>query len=181
MQFIMYLYKKRGKMRRKSKHSNSHFEFQFNNKHNMLLYNKKILNSKQSQISFEYLIIMGFITFVIILVLAIALFYSGGVKDRIKITQMTDCANKIISTAESVFYSGYPSIATISCYLPEGIQDIIIEGKELVFTLQTSTGKPTTSFASNVQLAGDIMATPGLKKIRLEANEDGEWVDIKLG
>jgi hypothetical protein len=142
----------------------------------------KMRRKLKSQISFEYLIIMGFITFVIILVLAIALFYSGGVKDRIKITQMTDCANKIISTAESVFYSGYPSIATISCYLPEGIQDpIIIEGKELVFTLQTSTGKPTTSFASNVQLAGYIMATPGLKKIRLEANIHGELVDIKLG
>jgi len=137
---------------------------------------------RKSQISFEYLIIMGFVTFVIIGVLGIALFYSGSIKDRIKITQMTDCANKIISTAESVFYSGYPSRATISCYLPEGIQDpIIIDGNELVFKLQTSTGKSTTSFASNVQLAGSIMATPGLKKIKLEANVNDELVDISQG
>lgn len=134
---------------------------------------RRKLNLKQSQISFEYLIVMGFVTFVIVIVLGIALFYSGGIKDRIKITQMTDCANKIISTAESVFYSGYPSRATINCYLPEGIQSpIIIEGKELVFTLQTSTGKPTTSFTSNINLNGSIMATPGLKKIKLSAETD---------
>lgn len=135
----------------------------------------------KSQISFEYLIIMGFVTFVIIGILGIALFYSGGIKDRIKITQMTDCANKIISTAESVFYSGYPSRATINCYLPEGIQNITIDGNELVFKLQTSTGKPITSFTSNVQLYGSIMATPGLKKIKLEDNINGERVDIGPG
>jgi len=127
----------------------------------------------KAQISFEYLIIMGFVTFVILGILGIAFFYSGGIKDRIKITQMTDCANKIISTAESVFYSGYPSRATITCYLPEGIQaPIIIDENELVFSLQTSTGKSTTSFTSNVQLEGGIIATPGLKKIKLDAEVD---------
>ena len=139
----------------------------------------------KSQISFEYLIIMGFVTFVIIGVLAIALFYSGSIKDRIKITQMTDCANKIISSAESVFYSGSPSRATITCYLPEGIQsigiDIPVNGhtSDLIFILQTSTGKSTTSFASNVKLQeknpGVTMiklATPGLKKIMLETKYD---------
>jgi len=142
---------------------------------------KEEMKEKRSQISFEYLIIMGFITFVIIGVLGIALFYSGGIKDKIKVTQMSDCANKIISTAESVFYSGSPSRATISCYLPEGIQNVTVYENELVFKLQTSTGKSTTSFKSNVQLDGSIMATPGLKKIKLEANLNGIWVDIIQG
>lgn len=134
---------------------------------------KKIYSmSKRSQISFEYLIIMGFITFVIIGILGIALFYSGGIKDRIKITQMTDCANKIISTAESVFYSGYPSRATRSCYLPEGIQNVTVYDNALYFKLQTSTGDSVTEFSSNVRLYGEIMATPGLKKIMLTAEND---------
>ena len=126
----------------------------------------------KSQISFEYLIIMGFITFVIIGILGIALFYSGGIKDRIKVTQMTDCANKIISTAESVFYAGAPSRATISCYLPEGIRAVDIYSDAISFKLQTSTGDSVTEFPSNVQLYGNIMATPGLKKIMLTAEED---------
>jgi len=157
---------------------------------------KKINNlpkSKHSQISFEYLIIMGFVTFVIIGVLAIALFYSGGIRDRIKVTQMANCANKIISSAESVFYSGYPSKATITCYLPEGIQDILIDTfnykSDLVFVLQSSTGKTTTSFASNIELREkspnvlDDLATPGSKKIVLEAMEDltDTWVYINKG
>jgi len=147
-----------------SKRLNSHFYFV--NKINPLS------KSKRSQISFEYLIIMGFITFVIIGVLGIALFYSGGIKDRIKITQMTDCANKIISTAESVFYSGYPSKATMSCYLPEGIQNVTVYDDAIYFKLQTSTGDSITEFSSNVRLYGSIMATPGLKKIMLTAEND---------
>jgi hypothetical protein len=136
---------------------------------------------------------MGFVTFVIIAVLAIALFYSGGIRDRIKVTQMANCANKIISTAESVFYSGYPSKATITCYLPEGIQNIFIDTSDyksdLVFMLQSSTGKTTTSFASNVELKEKVpgvladLAAPGSKKIVLEAMEDltGNWVYINKG
>jgi hypothetical protein len=122
---------------------------------------------------------MGFVTFVIIGILAVALFYSGGIKDRIKSTQMTNCANKIISSAESVFYAGKPSRATITCYLPEGIQAPIIidnDGKELIFTLQTSTGKSTTSFASNVKLVNissmHELTTPGTKRIMLEAEDE---------
>lgn len=140
-----------------------------------------LLKSKRSQISFEYLIVMGFVTFVIIVVLGIALFYSGGIKDRIKITQMTDCANKIISTAESVFYSGYPSRATINCYLPEGIQNVTVYDTAISFGVQTSTGDSVTEFSSNVQLYGEIMATPGLKKIKLDADINGEQVDISQG
>jgi hypothetical protein len=128
--------------------------------------------SKHSQISFEYLIIMGFITFVIIGILGVALFYSGAIKDRIKITQMSDCANKIVSTAESVFYSGYPSRATRSCYLPEGIREVNVYNDAISFTLKTSTGSSVTEFSSNVQLYGSILATPGLKKITFTAEED---------
>ena len=160
------------------KKSNLRFEFQFNNKGNILP------NSKRSQISFEYLIIMGFVTFVIIGIMAVALFYSGGIKDRIKMTQMTNCANKIISSAESAFYAGKPSKATITCYIPEGIVNIEIDNEmELIFTIQTSTGKSATSFASNVRLVNVSsmaeLASPGSRKIMLEAQN--EWVDISEG
>ncbi len=160
---------KNRKMKKELKKSNSYFEFQFNNKCNMLP------NSKHSQISFEYLIIMGFVTFVIIGVLGIAMFYSEGIKDRIKITQMTNCANKIISTAESVFYSGYPSRATITCQLPENIQEISIAENSLVMSLQTSSGLMKTAFTSNVPISEGaymITSSPGVKKIKLEARDD---------
>jgi len=132
---------------------------------------------------------MGFVTFVIIGILGVALFYSGGIKDRIKITQMTNCANKIISSAESVFYAGSPSKATITCYLPEGIQNIYIDTdgtSDLIFELQTSTGRSTTSFTSNVKLVekdpGETMvdlAIPGSRRIILEAKDN--WVEINKG
>ena len=139
----------------------------------------------KSQISFEYLIIMGFVTFVIIGVLGIAMFYSGGIKDRIKITQMTNCANKIISTAESVFYSGYPSRATITCQLPENIQEISISEDSLVISIQTSSGLMKRAFTSNVPISEGttewLTISPGIKKVRLEALDGGNTVQISKG
>lgn len=138
----------------------------------------------KSQISFEYLIIMGFVTFIIIGVLAIAMFYSGGIKDRIKITQMTNCANKIISTAESVFYSGFPSRATITCQLPENINEISIEDNSLVISIQTSSGLMKRAFSSNVNItpgADPITTSPGIKKVKLEALDGSNTVQISKG
>ena len=136
---------------------------------------KMILKSKRAQISFEYLIIMGFVTFVIMGVLVIAMIYSGSIKDRIRITQMTNCANKVISTAESVFYSGAPSRATITCQLPENIKEISVQENSLVISLQTSNGLMKTAFTSNVPISqgGEfITISQGIKKIKLEAFEE---------
>ncbi len=135
------------------------------------------LEQKKAQISFEYLIIMGFLTFVIIGVLGIAFFYGNSIKDRIKITQMNNFANKIISTSESVFYAGHPSKATITAYLPENVNEIIIDtdasGESYLFiSIQISSGTTKTAFSSNVPISGDLTASQGLKKIEIKAGVD---------
>ncbi len=128
----------------------------------------------KSQVSFEYLIIMGFIMFIIIGTLGIALFYSGSIKDQVKMTQLTNCGNKIVSTAESVFYAGQPSKATITCYLPENIKIITILEEGLYFEIGTSSGITKTIFSSNVPLGegtNPLGSGGGLKKIELTAEE----------
>jgi hypothetical protein len=126
---------------------------------------------KRGQVSFEYLIIMGFVTFIIIGVLSIAFFYSNNVKDRIKINQVTNYANKIISTSESIFYAGYPSKATITGYLPENINSIEINSAEdsIIIAIQTSSGVAKISFSSNVPISGTLGTNQGLNKIQIEA------------
>jgi len=130
---------------------------------------------KSGQISVEYLIVIGFITFVVISTLGIALFYSGSIKDRIKATQINNYANKLTSTAESVFYAGYPSKATVTCYLPDNAKDIEVLTNELVITFQTSSGTNKISFASNVPMlenaTAQLTTSQGLKKIQVEAQQ----------
>jgi len=129
---------------------------------------------KKAQISFEYLIIMGFLTFVIIGILSVAFFYSNGIKDRIKVSQMNNFANKIISTSESVFYAGYPSKATINCYLPEGVKEVYIPptNDTLIISIELSSGLTRTAFSSNVPISGSLTTNHGLKKIEIKAEED---------
>jgi uncharacterized protein (UPF0333 family) len=126
---------------------------------------------KKGQVSIEYLIVMGFVTFILIGVLSLAFFYSNNIKDRIKINEITNYANKIISTSESIFYAGYPSKTTITCHLPENVNSIEINSAEdsIIISIQTSSGISKTSFSSNVPISGSLKANAGLNKIQIEA------------
>jgi hypothetical protein len=132
---------------------------------------------KKSQVSIEYLIIIGFVSVVLVLILAVAFFYSGGIKDRIKITQVNNFANKIISTAESIYYYGEPSKTTISVYLPEGVENIEISGDELIISTRVSSGLEKTSFSSKVPIDGTITTVSGIKRIVIYATEDNSIIN----
>jgi uncharacterized protein (UPF0333 family) len=126
--------------------------------------------SNRSQISFEYLIVMGFITLVITGILTVAFFYSYSVRDKLKDTQLSNCAGKIVSTAESVFYAGKPSKSTINCYLPEDVSNITIEDDNIIVTMSTGSGTTIQSFQSNVPLLSkNLTSRGGIKKIEIEA------------
>ncbi len=138
---------------------------------NQLLNIKGLPDSKRSQVSMEYVIILGFVMFAIIGTLGIAFFYSGNIKDNIKLNQVNNFADKIIATAENVFYYGEPSKATISVYLPEGVENITILDKDIIISTHTSSGLEKRAFSSNVQLEGNIPHSSGIKKLVVQAAE----------
>jgi len=127
--------------------------------------------NKRGQVAFEYLVIMGFVSFVIIGILGTAYLYSNTIRDSIRVNQIENCANKIVSTAESVFYAGYPSKAVTSCYLPDNIISVEITEDEIVVTYSGSTGTTVRGFESNVPITGTLSLTPGLNKIQIQAEE----------
>ncbi len=133
---------------------------------------------KKSQISIEYLIIIGFVTFILISILGVAFYYSGGIKDKIRVVQLNNFANKIISTSESVYYYGRPSKATISVYLPENVREITISENNLFITSQTSSGLEKTSFTSKVPIEGTLSINSGIKKIEIVAEEDKATIGL---
>lgn len=130
------------------------------------------MKRNKAQVSIEYLIIVGFVTFVVMVIIGIALFYSGTIKDKIKENQINNFANKIISTAESVYYSGAPSKATISCYIPNSVKNIKIEEYDLIIEFSSSSGINKIAFSSRVPISGTLSTSQGLKKIKIEAQSD---------
>ena len=132
------------------------------------------LKNKKAQSSMEFLILMGFLTLIIIGILSIGYFYSSTTNDRIRSSQVSSFANKIISTSETVFYAGEPSKATISVRLTDGIQDIEIINDTLIITYSLATGQNKISFSSNVPLAesstAEISSNSGIKNLVIVAN-----------
>ncbi|MBX4196276.1 hypothetical protein KW805_01685 [Candidatus Pacearchaeota archaeon] len=120
---------------------------------------------KRGQISMEYMILVGFISFLIIVSLGSALFYSSQIKDKIKFNQLERFSQKVINSAETVFYAGQPSRATITAYLPQGVQGITLSGTDMIFNVSGSGGVSTISYTSSVPLEGSLSPSDGLKKI----------------
>ena len=130
--------------------------------------------NKKAQTSMEFLILMGFLTFVIVGIIGMGFYYSNTINDRIKSSQVANFGNKIISTSELVFYSGEPSRSTISAYLPEGVTNIQIAENSVVITHYLSSGINKISFQSDVpmveNLSAELSVSSGIKNIVIVAN-----------
>ena len=141
--------------------------------------------SKRGQAGIEYMILLGFVTFIIMSILVLAFVYSDRIKDRIKLNQVENFAVQLVNSAETVFFAGEPSKTTIRLYLPEGVTSLEIkcsggsdppcpvgESYYLVSTVITSSGENIRSFKSKVPIQGVIPTGTGTKKLSLEAKED---------
>jgi uncharacterized protein (UPF0333 family) len=127
---------------------------------------------KRAQVSTEYLIVIGFVSFLVLAVLGVAFFYTSITNDQIKVSQVSNLANKIISSAESVFYSGEPSKLTLTGYLPIGVRSFEIMSDQIVASISTSSGVTKISFSSNVPLSGNVSINEGVKRISVIAQQD---------
>lgn len=130
------------------------------------------MSIEKGQISTEYLIVVGFVIFVIVSILGIGYLYSGKIEDKIKANQLESFANKLISSAESVYFSGEPSKLTINAYLPSGVEKIDILEKEILFEVTTTSGLNKISYSSDVPLSGAITNSEGVKRIVITAGAD---------
>lgn len=129
------------------------------------------MEEKRAQASIEYMIIIAFVTFAIMSVLGLAIFYSGQVRDDIKLNQIENFAIQLINSAESVFFAGEPSKTTVRLSLPSGISSVDVSDEGLFFVVDVTGGQSKRLFESRVRLAGSFNINEGSKKITLTANE----------
>ncbi|HIG52004.1 hypothetical protein CXT76_01275 [Candidatus Parvarchaeota archaeon] len=131
-----------------------------------------MLQKKRGQISTEYLIVVGFVTFVVIGIMAVAYFYMGSIRTSMLLSQVTNFANKVISSGEEVFFSGEPAKVTVKAYLPEGVQQIRFIEDQIVFDVLTDSGLNVIAFSSDVPIIeapSSITTFQGLKNVKIEA------------
>ena len=123
----------------------------------------------------EFLILMGFLTMVIVIIIGAGFYYSNTISDRMKTSQIANFANKITSTAEVVFYAGEPSKATITAHLPDGVVDLEIIDNSLIITYKLVTGLNKVAYQISVPTAENQSSTlsslSGIKSIIIVANQ----------
>ena len=130
------------------------------------------MRTKSGQSGIEYLIIIGFVTLAITIILITAYFYMGLSRDKINMNHIEVMANKIISSSESVFFSSSPSQTTIIVYIPKSIKFITLQDYNLIITASTSSGTTKRAFPSRVKLQGSISVGEGSRKLTIKAEED---------
>jgi len=135
----------------------------------------------RGQIGIEYLIIASFVTFIVIGILSIALFFSNSIKDELVNSQVEGFANDLISSSESIFFAGEPSKIEITLFLPKGVSDIYLDpgnSNNLVIETQNSGGTNLRVYKSQVPLIiNTISPSEGLKVFTLIATPTGVNID----
>jgi uncharacterized protein (UPF0333 family) len=127
----------------------------------------------KAQISVEYALIMGFVVVISIPLVMIYYDYTALSNDEIIAGQVNRIAQKIVDTAETVYYLGEPSQTTLKVYIPHGIAAASIEQeKEVVFKLRGKTGISDIVHISSVNITGTLPTTQGIHRITLKAQQN---------
>lgn len=126
----------------------------------------------KSQVSVEYMLVMGFAALMTIPLLLIYYTYSSDTSDSVAVSQALQIARKIVDSSESVYYLGKPSQTTLKLNFPDRIESTNLSSKEVVLKIKTKNGVTDIVQVSSVNMSGSLPTTQGIHIITVKA-EDG--------
>ncbi len=125
----------------------------------------------KSQVSIEYMLVMGFAALITIPLVMIYYSYSSDTSESVSSTQAMQVARKIVDASESVYYLGKPSQTTLKLNFPDKIQSINVSGKEIVFKIKTRNGIAEIVQVASVNMSGTLSKSQGLHVITVKADD----------
>ena len=135
---------------------------------------------KKSQISVEYMVIIGFVTLITIPLILIYHSFVQDSGDEITATQVQQIAQKIGDRAESVYYIGEPSQTTLNINMPDMVAAVNLSaGYEIVFKIRTGSGTADIVKGSSVNITGALPINKSSYAITLAAKSDHVEVSYK--
>jgi uncharacterized protein (UPF0333 family) len=133
--------------------------------------------NRKAQVALEYMFLISVTTIVVLSILGISTYYTRDVEDSINTNQLDMVGKDIVDKAESVYYFGEPSKATISVFIPKGIRSINVSSNEVSFRFATASGESDMFYKSNVPLQGTISSSYGFHNIIIEAKSGYVWIN----
>jgi len=132
---------------------------------------------KKSQVSTEYLILVGFLLIILFPAALLAFNLYGESESLIHIRQAQQAVNMIVNEAESIFYQGPPSMIKMNVYFPPNVDSILIHESEIIVSIKRREGIEDIAVPSNVKLSGGILSRQGNQRIKIQT--DGSVVHIE--
>lgn len=126
----------------------------------------------KSQVSIEYMLIMGFATLMTIPLLLIYYAYSNEASESIAANQALQIARKIVDSSETVYYLGKPSQTTLKLNFPDRIKSTNLSSGEVIFKIATKNGIAEIVQVSSVNISGTLPTAPGIHIITIKAEDD---------
>lgn len=126
------------------------------------------MNSK-SQVSVEYMLVMGFAALMTLPLLLIYYTYTSDSGESVATSQALQVARRIVDASESVYYLGSPSQTTLKLNFPDKIYSTNLSNRELVFKIKTRNGLTDIVQISAVNLSGSLPISQGIHVITVTA------------
>lgn len=125
----------------------------------------------KSQVSVEYMLIMGFAAIITVPLLLTYYTYASDSSDSVTTSQALQIARSLVDSSESVYYLGKPSQTTLKVNFPDRIHSVNVSNKEVVFKIKTKNGITDIVHVSSVNMTGNLPITQGIHIITVKAEE----------
>jgi len=125
----------------------------------------------KSQVSVEYMLVMGFATLMTVPLLMIYYTYSADSSDTVATSQAMQIARGIVDSSEAVYYLGKPSQTTLKLNFPDKISSTNLSNKEVVFKIKTRNGITDIVQISSVNMSGSLPTTQGIHVVTITAQD----------
>ena len=135
--------------------------------------------NRNSQMSVEYMIIIGFVTVITIPLIIIYYTFTQDSKDEISSAQINQIAKTISDSAESVYYFGEPSQTNLKIDMPDNVVLSNLSNNEIVFRIRTRTGEADIVQSSLVNITGSLPVKKGVYTVTIKAKSNYVNVSYK--
>lgn len=124
-----------------------------------------------SQVSVEYLFIIGFATLLTLPLLLIYYTYTSDTSEAVATGQALQIARRIVDASESVYYLGKPSQTTLKLNFPDKIYSTNLSNREVVFKIKTINGVTDIVQVASVNMSGNLPKSQGIHIITVKADD----------
>lgn len=128
--------------------------------------------SLKSQVSVEYMLVMGFASLMTLPLLLIYYTYTSDSSESVAAGQALQIARRIVDASESVYYLGSPSQTTLKLNFPDRIYSTNLSNNELVFKIKTKNGLTDIVQVSAVNMSGNLPISQGIHVITVTAQNN---------